>query len=121
MDFSDVFRFVAALAFIIGLIGLCAFLARRFGLAPGGMLQPGAPRRLALVEMKQLDQKHRLLLIRRDGKEHLILTGGDQPLLVEAGIDAPIMPEEAITPAKASPAMPAHLERIVGFMKERRA
>ncbi|ABS64178.1 hypothetical protein Plav_2569 [Parvibaculum lavamentivorans DS-1] len=124
MDFSEIFRFVAALAFIIGLIGLCAVLAKRFGLVPGGVTAPGSQRRLGIVEVKQIDPKHRLVLIRRDGKEHLLLTGGDHPLLVETGIEAPVPAE--VAPAEAAPVLPferpaAQFQRIVDFIRERRA
>lgn len=122
MDFSDIFRFVAALAFILGLIGVCAIVARRFGLAPGASA-PGGQRRLGIVEVKAIDAKHRLLLIRRDGKEHLILTGGETPLLIEGGIDAPA-PVEVAETTPAQFALPAHVvqfQRIVEFIKERRA
>lgn len=127
MDFSDIFRFVAALAFILGLIGICAMLARRFGLAPGASSH-NAQKRLGIVEVRPIDARHRLLLIRRDGKEHLVLVGGDHPLLIESGIDAPEVPVvvEASNDATAKQtfAGPPHivqLQRFVEFIKERRA
>lgn len=122
MDFSEIFRFVGALAFILGLIGLCAVVARRFGLAPGASAI-GGQRRLGIVEVKPIDAKHRLILVRRDGKEHLILTGGETPLLIEGCIDAPA-PVETEQTAPAQFALPSHvvqLQRFVGFIKERRA
>jgi flagellar protein FliO/FliZ len=122
MDFSEIFRFAAALAFILGLIGVCAVLARRLGLVPGAT-PVGGQRRLGIVEVKAVDAKHRLLLIRRDGKEHLILTGGEHPLLIEAGIDAPT-PIETEQAAPAQMALPSHVvqfQRIVEFINERRA
>lgn len=127
MDFSEIFRFVAALAFILGLIGLCAILARRFGLAPGASSM-SAQKRLGIVEVRPVDARHRLLLIRRDGKEHLLLIGGDHPLLIESGIDAPVTPVAIETTengvAKQNFAGPPHivqLQRFVEFIKERRA
>lgn len=124
MDFSEIFRFVAALAFILGLIGVCALLARRFGLAPGTSLA-GSQRRLGIVEVKPVDAKHRLILIRRDGKEHLVMIGGDTPLLLESGIDAPepalAEPTAPEQPGFAAPAHVVQFQRIVDFIKERRA
>ncbi len=125
MDFSEIFRFVAALAFIIGLIGLCAMAAKRLGFAPGGAASNGSQRRLGIVEVKPVDAKHRLILIRRDGKEHLVLMGGEHALLIESGIDAPEAVEiETITPAAfgaPAPAPALQFQRIVDFIKERRA
>ncbi|MFN3934760.1 FliO/MopB family protein [Parvibaculum sp.] len=128
MDFSEIFRFVAALAFILGLIGLCAMLAKRFGLAPG-VTSAGSNRRVGIVEVRPVDAKHRLLLIRRDGKEHLILMGGEHPLLIESGIDAPEEPaampaankDKSPRPAFTGPAHIVQLQRFVEYIKERRA
>ncbi len=123
MDVSEVLRFAAALVFIIGLIGLCAFVARRLGFAAGGVAITGSQRRLAIVEVKPVDAKHRLLLIRRDGKEHLILLGGEHSLLIEGGIDAPAPVTLADTGSGTvgAPAPVLQFQRIVDFIKERRA
>jgi len=99
MDITELLRFVGALVFIIGLIGLCGYAARKFGLFTGGYSMAGTLKRLSVVEMKPLDAKNRLVLIRRDGKEHLILLGAEQSLVIESGIDAPI---EAISATPAA-------------------
>jgi flagellar protein FliO/FliZ len=125
MEFSEIFRFVASLAFIVGLIGLCAYGAKRLGLATGGISAIGGQKRLAVVEVKVVDAKHRLILIRRDDREHLILLGGERDLLIEGGIEAPVVDTENVV--EKSPALsnqtPAVLpfQKIVEFIKERRA
>ncbi|MBK8083841.1 MAG: flagellar biosynthetic protein FliO [Devosia sp.] len=43
-------------------------------------------RRIGVIEQVQVDAKRQLLIVRRDNVEHLILTGGPQDLLIEAGI-----------------------------------
>lgn len=121
MDITEIFRFAAALVFIIGLIGVCAYVARRFGLATGGFGNTGSLKRLSISEVKVVDTKHRLVLIRRDDKEHLILMGGDQNLLIEAGIDAPAVVEAAPETNGVRPAPTLQFQRIVEFIKERRA
>lgn len=121
MDFTEIFRFAAALAFIVGLIGVCAYAARRFGLATGGFGGTGSLKRLSITEVKVVDTKHRLVLIRRDDKEHLILMGGEQPLLIEAGIDAPAASDIVPPMETPRPAATLQLQRIVEFIKERRA
>jgi flagellar protein FliO/FliZ len=75
MDFADIARTIAALAVTLGLIGLAAAAARRY--APGALarLKPGAPRRLAIVESLVLDPARRLVLVRFDEQERLILLG----------------------------------------------
>jgi flagellar protein FliO/FliZ len=77
-------RFVLALAAILVLLGLFAWLGRRFGLA--GRLARGGKRRLAIVEIAPIDGKRRLVLLRRDHIEHLVLLGPDNALLIEQGI-----------------------------------
>ena len=86
MDLIDYGRFLAALLFVLGLIALVAWLARRLRLGPGGA--PGAARRLAVLETLPLDARRKLVLIRRDDTEHLLLLGTDGSRLVEGAISA---------------------------------
>ena len=85
MNPTDYLQFVLALLFVLGLIGLAAVLARRFGLAPTVRPDRG-PRRLAVVESIALDAKRRLLLLRRDGVEHLVILGPSADVVVERAI-----------------------------------
>lgn len=88
MDTTTYLRFVAALVLVLGMILGLLWLLRRFGL--GGMVARAAGRRrLALVESLALDGKRRLLLVRRDGREHLLLLGGATDLVVERDIPVP--------------------------------
>lgn len=76
---------VLGLLFVLGLIGLAAMLARRFGLAPAVRPDRGL-RRLAVVESIALDARRRLVLLRRDGVEHLVILGPSADLVVERAI-----------------------------------
>lgn len=89
MDLSNYFRFVAALAFVLALIGLATWLARRYGM--GNRVAPAkrGERRLGIVEIASIDAKHRAVLIRRDDREHLVLIGGASDVLIETGIVPP--------------------------------
>lgn len=42
--------------------------------------------RLGVVEQASVDGRRRLVLIRRDGVEHLIMTGGPVDVVIETGI-----------------------------------
>jgi flagellar protein FliO/FliZ len=121
MELSEIFRFVASLAFILGLIGLCAYVAKRMGLATGGIAATGTQKRLSIVEVKVVDAKHRLILMRRDDREHLILLGGENDLLIESGIEAPAMPEQKTDLPSASASPLPQFQKIVEFIRERRA
>lgn len=93
-------RFVAALVFVLALIGLFGFLLRRFGPNAGLPVQRrGARRRLGVVEVLPLDARRRLVLVKRDGVEHLLLLGLGDDRVVEAGI----IPPEAVTDEPAAP------------------
>ena len=85
MDVEGYFRFVAALAFVLALIGIMAWLARRFGL--GQPARPsGQSRRLRIVETLALDARRRLVLVSRDATEHLLLIGGPNDVTVETRV-----------------------------------
>ena len=81
-------RFVLALLVVVALLALFAWLARRLGLATRGS-GAGGRRRLAVVETAPVDGKRRLVLLRRDDTEHLVLLGPDGVIVVERGIAAP--------------------------------
>jgi flagellar protein FliO/FliZ len=94
MDLAEIARMFAALAVTLGLIGLAAVAARKY--APGALarLKPGAPRRLAIVESLMLDPARRLVLVRFDQEERLLLLGegrmlASQPVIPATAEDAP--------------------------------
>ena len=88
MDIAIYGQFVLALAAVLALIGVLALAARRLGFAPRVTPLRGR-RRLAIVEVMALDAKHRLVLVRRDATEHLLLLGATQDAVVETGIKVP--------------------------------
>ena len=85
MDISVYLRFVLSLCLVLGLILGLMWLLRRFGPVGLGGIKGGA-RRLKVLEVLQIDPKHRLVLVTRDNREHLLLLGS-QTLVVESGIE----------------------------------
>lgn len=79
-------RFVLALVFVLALIGLLAWVARRYGFGGHASGRSSRTRRLEIVETKTVDGKRRLVLLRRDDVEHLVLTGPNSEILIEQGI-----------------------------------
>jgi flagellar protein FliO/FliZ len=73
--FLSVLQAVFGLVVTLGLVGLAAYAARRWG--PVGMFQvrPLGQRRLAIVESLSLDPSRRLVLVRFDEEERLLLLG----------------------------------------------
>jgi flagellar protein FliO/FliZ len=85
MSAVDYSQFVLSLLFVLGLIGAVAFVARRFGLAQ--TTRPaGGRRRLSVIESLALDGKRRLLLVRRDDVEHLVILGPATEAVLERNI-----------------------------------
>ena len=84
MDMADYTRFILALLFVLGLIGLLAAVVRRFGLGmPQTPVRRGKDKRLSLVEVLPIDAKRRLMLFKRDDVEHLVIIGQTTETLVE--------------------------------------
>ena len=88
MDLGDYFRFLIALVFVHALIGLLAWLARRAGLG-GRVPHRGGDKRIGVTEVSAIDGKRRVVLVRRDDVEHLVLLGPQQDVVIETGIAAP--------------------------------
>ena len=86
MEFESYFRFGLALIFVRALIGVLAVVARRFGLGFPTAARKGKKGRLSVVEVLSLDAKRRLVLVKRDTKEHLVLLGAAGDVVIETGI-----------------------------------
>lgn len=92
MDMANYIRTVAALVLVLGMIVGVLWLLRRFGV-PGMVPRLPANRRLAVIETIAVDSRRRLVLVRRDNREHLLLLGTTGDVLVETNIDiAPGIP-----------------------------
>jgi len=86
MELSAYFRFVAALIFVLGIIGVFALIARRFVPGARNINRRGIKRRLSIVEVVPVDTKRRLVLLKRDDTEHLVLLGPNGDMIVERNI-----------------------------------
>lgn len=86
MEFVSVLRFIMALVVVIGLIAGLAWMLRRYG--NGRVSLGGAKGRLSVVEATAVDTRRRLVLVRRDGVEHLLLLSPNSETVVETGIPA---------------------------------
>ena len=89
MGWGSYAQTLLALVFVLALIGLLTVVARRFGLGSPTPTIGHKNKRVRIVEVTQLDARRRLVLVRRDDREHLILLGNDREQVVEAGIQPP--------------------------------
>src|SRR5712671_3783834 len=77
------FAFIAVLA----LIGVAAWLVRRFATNRlGANPNRGRMPRLAVIDAAAVDNRRRLVLVRRDNVEHLLMIGGPTDIVVEPNI-----------------------------------
>jgi flagellar protein FliO/FliZ len=80
------------------------------GTPPSALLfRPKGERRLEVVDHASVDSRRKLVLIRRDDVEHLLLTGGPVDVVIETGINsaasrpAVIAPNEPAAPGRRTP------------------
>lgn len=90
MDAIDYLRTLGALALVLAMLMGAAYALRRWGhRIPGvGIGTAPAESRLAVVSTRMVDARHKLVLVRRDAVEHLLLIGPNGATLVESGISS---------------------------------
>lgn len=111
--------FIAVAGVGLGLVCLFVVLMmmrRRTG--PSPFLRGGKNRqpRLQVLDAAAVDARRRIVLIRRDDVEHLVMIGGPTDVVIESGIGAarakplPLASEEAEVPVLAQPAAEPRLQ-----------
>lgn len=87
MDWLLYIKFLSGFVFVIALMLLLSWALKKTGLS-SAVLQRAGKRRLKIVEFLPIDHKHRLVLVRRDDREHLLVLGPDSEAVIETGIVA---------------------------------
>lgn len=111
----DILGWLFFIIFITGLLVVGGLLLRGYlttGNAASGLtgsfFQAKPDKRLDVVDQANIDGRRRLVLIRRDDVEHLIMTGGPVDVVIEAGIDpkksTPREGKDGPTPVYSRPA-----------------
>src|SRR5579859_7832354 len=101
-------QFLFAFVAVLALIGVVAWLIRRFASNRlGANTNRGRMPRLAVIDAAAVDGRRRLVLVRRDNIEHLLMIGGPTDIVVEPNIvrAAPSRDQLPPRPAVASPDM----------------
>ena len=79
--------FIVAFIVVLALIGAVFWLLRRFANTRlGANTQRGRMPRLAVIDAAAVDGRRRLVLVRRDNVEHLLMIGGPTDIVVEPNI-----------------------------------
>jgi flagellar protein FliO/FliZ len=87
-------RILLAFAIVSGLLGLFGFALKYIG--SKGLRLPGLKargRRMSVVESLPLDARRRLVIVRCDADEHLLLLGAGQDIVVESHLKTPPQPK----------------------------
>jgi flagellar protein FliO/FliZ len=79
-------RFFVAFLIVLAVIGAFAWAIRRFGSGRLGASARGRQPRLAVIDHASVDGRRRLILVRRDNVEHLLMIGGPSDIVVEPNI-----------------------------------
>lgn len=91
----DILSWLFFILFIAGLVVVGALLLRGYmakegsgGSFSGSFFGPKPDKRLDVVDQASVDGRRRLVLIRRDNVEHLIMTGGPVDVVIETNIES---------------------------------
>ena len=85
MDWTDYLRFIAALLFVLALMGGLWLLLKRLGLS-GMQMANGQQRRLRIVEALPIDARRRAVILQRDNRQHLVILGPTGETVIESDI-----------------------------------
>ncbi|MGE0210241.1 MAG: hypothetical protein AB7S41_00935 [Parvibaculaceae bacterium] len=82
MEFGPYVNYAVAAAIVLALLLIAMFVLR----AVGGRVRARQGSRLSISEYQEVDKQRHLVLVRRDGVEHLLMIGGPQDVVIETGI-----------------------------------
>jgi flagellar protein FliO/FliZ len=106
-------QFFVAFLVVLGLIAGAAWMVRRFGGSRvGSAAGRGRQPRLGVVDHANVDNRRRLLIIRRDNVEHLVMVGGPTDVVVETNIVRGASSTRDVSIVR-SPALPEALPRAI--------
>jgi flagellar biogenesis protein FliO len=86
MDLLSLLRTLGGLGVVLGVLGGALWVVRRYDLRLPGRTIRGLDRRLELVETLSIDARRMVALVRRDGREHVILIAPEGHLILESAI-----------------------------------
>lgn len=113
----ELLTFLTWIVVIIGAVAAAAWGVKLYlsgGFTVGKLLTPARERRLDVVDHANVDGKRRLLLVRRDNVEHLIMTGGPVDVVIETGINGQPVASANFNraPAAKAPIEPSSSETV---------
>lgn len=113
--------FYLLLIVIVGALAAAAYVygpsMLNAGGGSGGLFGNRQERRLDVVEQSNVDGRRRLVLVRRDDVEHLIMTGGPVDVVIETNIE-PKRPRPSAEVVEAPHAVFSRAPRSLGAAQE---
>jgi flagellar protein FliO/FliZ len=106
VDLPTPVNFVIALVVVLRLIGAATWLVRRFGATRLDAAARSRQPRLAVVDAAAVDGRRKLVIIRRDNVEHLLMIGGPSDVVVETNIVRGAVGVRDALPGRNGPALP---------------
>lgn len=83
MEMADYSRFFVGLAFVIGLMYALAYVVKKLGLDKKLRGATGAGGRLQVADVLYIDPKRKLLLVKADAREYVLLVSGEQVTVID--------------------------------------
>lgn len=83
-ELSQLFKAIAALVLVLGLMGGLTLVLKKLGLS-GALPIKNGDKRLKIIEVLPMDGRRKLAIIQRDDVQHLILLGGNEETVIESG------------------------------------
>jgi flagellar protein FliO/FliZ len=77
MDYTKYLIAIAALFFVLALIGLISFLMKKYSGNFISIAKKPSERRLKVVEVLPIDSTRKIAILSRDGVEHTVLLAGN--------------------------------------------
>ncbi|MCV6576478.1 MAG: flagellar biosynthetic protein FliO [Cohaesibacter sp.] len=94
-------QFLLALGAVLFLIAVITWMLKKVNLVSSRIGRLGEEARLSVSEAVAVDHRRRLVLVKRDHVEHLILIGGENDLLLEHAIPPQARPQPQTQPPVA--------------------
>lgn len=82
----QILRMIMALGFVLLLMGALVFILKKLGLAQETKIQSGDKKRLKIVESLPLDARRRIVIIKCDTEEHLVILSANGETVIKQNI-----------------------------------
>ncbi len=100
IEAAEILRMAAALGAVIGVILIAAWFGRSFLVKMRAGMKGG---RIEVVTMRNLDQRHRLALVRLDDHEHLLVLSPESATVVVSKEAPPAVEADAASDPTGRP------------------